>query len=148
MTVSAAALVVALIRGWTRCYTWRVPDASAVERRAEIESDLWESLHDRVAESTWRISCALLSRLVAGLADDVAWRLEMLDGETAFRTRRAVAMTVSIVLVAATLAVPARLAHGRIELDACAAAAPAADSTAAYRLQVMTCAGAFFQARD
>ena len=148
MTTLPLTVVVAIIRGWTRCYTWRASEPAVTERRREIDSDLWESLHDRANDSAGAVARALLRRLVAGLADDVAWRLEQLDGESAFRMRRVVAVAASMVLVAATVALPARLARGRVDLETCAGSAPTVESTADYRLQVMTCAGAFFRPRD
>ena len=43
---SAMTLAVAVVRTWTRAYTWGAPSAWAEQRRAEIESDLWEQQQD------------------------------------------------------------------------------------------------------
>jgi hypothetical protein len=41
-------LASALVRAWTIAYTWRMEPVHRDARRAEIESDLWESAHDRL----------------------------------------------------------------------------------------------------
>jgi len=66
-------LVVALVRGWTDLYTWRMdPDVRAA-RIAQIESDLWEALRERRAEGI-RTPLSIVARLVLGAPDDLAWR--------------------------------------------------------------------------
>jgi hypothetical protein len=37
---------IALVRAWTRVYTWQMPADEREARRSEIESDLWELQHD------------------------------------------------------------------------------------------------------
>ena len=37
----------AIVRAWTRLYTWRLPARTRDTRRAEIDSDLWEFTCDR-----------------------------------------------------------------------------------------------------
>jgi len=68
----------ALVRGWTRLSTWRMDPASRDDRRAEIESDLWEFHEDarRRGSSPERIAIHMLARLFAGIPDDVRWRVE------------------------------------------------------------------------
>ena len=43
---SATTLAVTLVRAWTRAYTCGIPPMWAEQRRAEIESDLFELQHD------------------------------------------------------------------------------------------------------
>lgn len=43
-------------------------------RRAEIESDMWESLHDE--EHTRRSGVHIIIRLICGIPDDLSWRVE------------------------------------------------------------------------
>jgi hypothetical protein len=69
---------IALVRGWTRLCTWRMDPACRDDRRAEIESDLWEFHEDarRHGCSPERIAIHMLTRLVAGIPDDLHWRVE------------------------------------------------------------------------
>ena len=62
-----------LARWWTRTYTAGLPDAIRDARRAEVESDLWESLTDPVA------SRQILPRLVLGAVDDLTWSVTCMD---------------------------------------------------------------------
>jgi len=64
----------AIVRAWTRLYTWRLTALARDMRRGEIDSDLWEFTHDR--ESNRRVAPALhvIARLIAGIPDDVSWR--------------------------------------------------------------------------
>lgn len=61
---------IATVRAWTRVYTWRLPRALRESRRAEIESDLWESSHD-----TQKSAMHIVVRLLLGMPDDVQWRV-------------------------------------------------------------------------
>jgi hypothetical protein len=69
-----AELAVALVRIWARIYTTGMRTEIRERRRAEIESDLWESLHD--AESARRSSVHIVIRLARGIPADVFWRVE------------------------------------------------------------------------
>ena len=73
-----------IVRVWTTLYTSGMPDGLRETRRAEIESDLWESQHDRRPESDLGVSGQILLRLLRGVPDDVLWRVELMD----LRTRR------------------------------------------------------------
>ena len=67
----------AITRWWTRLYTFGLPPHLREHRRAEIESDLWESLHDPdVARPR------ILLRLAGGVMDDVCWRANYLPDES------------------------------------------------------------------
>lgn len=63
-------------RLWTRAYTWRVPVAVRTRRRGEVESDLWEWVHDTGSTTRPMTAWRVLQRLVLGMADDLQWRLE------------------------------------------------------------------------
>jgi hypothetical protein len=62
-----------LLRLWTRVYTAGMARAERERRRAEIESDLWESLRDAAG------SRQILSRLLLGVADDVGWSINTME---------------------------------------------------------------------
>jgi TonB family protein len=66
--------VVACVRRWTRMYTWRLPAPVRNARCQEIESDLWESLHDPDTTRAELVT-QMVMRLALGIPDDVAWRL-------------------------------------------------------------------------
>ena len=65
-----------LTRWWTRLYTAGVPGDLREARRAEVESDLWESVADGAP------SRHILARLALGLADDLTWSLTVMDTST------------------------------------------------------------------
>jgi hypothetical protein len=68
---------VALARWWTRFYTLGLPGDVREARCAEIESDLWESLHDSAVEHP-----QILPRLAGGVIDDVCWRAMHVSSES------------------------------------------------------------------
>jgi hypothetical protein len=73
MISSLPALAAAVVRAWTRLYTWRVhPHDARDRRRAEIESDLWESMEE--TDTGLRRSVQILARMVRGMPDDLWWR--------------------------------------------------------------------------
>jgi hypothetical protein len=89
----SAHLAMAITRWWTRVYTLGLPAGLREARRAEIESDLWESLHDpEVARPQ------ILPRLAGGLLDDVCWRANHLADES--RLMGLTVATGSLLLVA------------------------------------------------
>ena len=63
-------------RWWTRIYTAGLPNDLREARRAEVESDLWESLSDGAP------SRHILARLALGIADDLSWSLTLMDTST------------------------------------------------------------------
>jgi hypothetical protein len=73
-----------IVRVWTTFYTSGMPDGLRETRRAEIDSDLWESQHDRRPESDLGVGVQILLRLLRGVPDDLLWRVELMD----LRTRR------------------------------------------------------------
>lgn len=67
---------VGVTRWWTRCYTAGLPSNLRAARRAEVESDLWESLADGTP------SRHILARLALGIVDDLTWSLTFMDTTT------------------------------------------------------------------
>ncbi|HJU42562.1 MAG TPA: hypothetical protein VJ691_07085 [Vicinamibacterales bacterium] len=70
-------LAMVLVRCWTRLYTSGLPPELRTARRAEIDSDLWELEHDPDPVGKRGIASQILARLVVGLPDDLAWRMEV-----------------------------------------------------------------------
>lgn len=90
----------AIVRTWTRLYTWRLPAHARDTRRGEIESDLWEFAHDRGSERDVMPAFHVLARLFAGIPDDVSWRASQVTvGSTPMRAAISVA-TAAIVVTA------------------------------------------------
>ena len=86
---------VGMVRTWTRVYTWRMPSECRDNRRAEIESDLWELQQDADdAEGPGAVRIFL--RLVLGMPDDVGWRIEQEVAARSF-TQESVAYTARLV---------------------------------------------------
>ena len=73
----SAGLAMAVTRWWTRAYTVGLPAELREARRAEIESDLWESMHDPDVPRA-----QIVPRLAGGLVDDVCWRANHLADES------------------------------------------------------------------
>lgn len=67
---------VSLTRSWCSAYTRGLSDDERAERRAEIESDLWE--HQRYERDDGRpradVGFDILVRFVMGIPADIAWR--------------------------------------------------------------------------
>ncbi len=94
------SLAIAIVRAWTRAYTWGMDPRARNARLAEIESDLWESAHEGDGAS------AILARLILGLADDLVWRTthDLIQDTSARRTA-----TFGAIITLATLVVAAAL---------------------------------------
>jgi hypothetical protein len=73
----SASVASAVTRWWTRVYTIGLRAELREARLAEIESDLWESMHDPDVERP-----QILPRLAGGLLDDVCWRANHLADES------------------------------------------------------------------
>jgi hypothetical protein len=65
---------VGLVRLWTRAYTTGMRADVRRRRCAEIESDIWESLHD--LENPGASGIHIVVRFARGMPADVLWRLE------------------------------------------------------------------------
>jgi hypothetical protein len=150
------AMAVAAVRGWMRVYTHGMAIEWAEARRAEIESDLWELLHDPDQDVDARHASLapamhVLARLVLGIPDDLRWRVERSDVEDSLALRRAIAMSAAAAIVFLIFWVlPAfvwGVPSGRPQVVECATTVSVARTRAEYREQVMTCAGAFFTPR-
>ena len=78
-------LATELVRAWTRVYTTGMPPEVRRRRCAEIESDIWESLHD--PERTTQLGIQIVTRFTRGIPDDVLWRLQhtLAGGQTMWR---------------------------------------------------------------
>ena len=99
------ALAVALVRSWTWLYTWSLHPAVRDGRRAEIESDLWESQVDALRERTRprAVAAQVVVRLLLGIPDDLLWRFERRREEEASMGR--VLWITGTVIVLATSAI-------------------------------------------
>jgi hypothetical protein len=104
----------AIVRAWTRLYTWRLPAFARDTRRAEIDSDLWEFTHDRDVDRSIAPALHVMARLVAGMPDDVSWRASHITiGRTPMRAAISVgaaaivAMSVWVYLVTLSVELPA-----------------------------------------
>ncbi len=68
------AVITALVRAWTWCYTLGLSSDLRDARRGEIESDLWESRAD--FDSDGQLALQMVFRLLSGLLSDVLWRCD------------------------------------------------------------------------
>jgi hypothetical protein len=75
--MNALRLAMTVVRAWTRVYTYGLPPAERIARRAEIDSDLWESKHDPDASRGGWAAMQVLARLLIGIPDDLAWRTDV-----------------------------------------------------------------------
>ena len=66
-----------VVRTWTRMYTCGLPRAERAARLAEIDSDLWEFEHDPEAPRGIWAATQILARLLIGIPDDFAWRMNV-----------------------------------------------------------------------
>ena len=73
-------VAVGVARWWTRFYTAGLPVDLRDARRAEVESDLWESVADGAP------SRHILARLALGVVDDLTWSLTFMDTTTRHTT--------------------------------------------------------------
>jgi hypothetical protein len=94
MSAQAAAH---LTRWWTRLYTLCMPPEQRERRRAEVESDIWESLRDPVG------SRQILPRLLLGVADDVSWSITHMEPTSRSSLWWSVGSLLVFVAVASTL---------------------------------------------
>jgi hypothetical protein len=85
------------VRLWTRLYTSGLAPQLRAARRAEIESDLWESAHDPTAPHAPATALLMCARLILGIPHDLLWRV----AHTAPRIQRA--MKVGLTATAAAL---------------------------------------------
>jgi hypothetical protein len=84
MTARTQRAAAALVRGWAHLYTSGLAPHMRAARRAEIESDLWESAHDQSAPQGTAAALLICARLILGIPNDLLWRA----AQTSPRTRR------------------------------------------------------------
>lgn len=148
MSFPLLPLAVGLVRLWCRMYTWDMSPRLAASRRAEIESDLWELQHDPEEQQGASAGRRILARLLMGVPDDVAWRLECAaDGDDRL-VRRTIALTAAAtMLVVALWTWPAWLegqSARKTRVTECADDTGSFQPTPDVRIRLMQCAGAFF----
>ena len=129
-------LAVAVVRAWTRAYTWGAPSVWAEQRRAEIESDLWEQQQDPNGARSVAPTVQVLARLVAGMTEDLRWRLERTTPRDIVVIRRAVTLAATTI----ALSVLWGSSSGATRFDPC----PGAPRKPRVEL-VLECVGAFFE---
>ena len=84
MTPRTERAAAAFARAWTYLYTSGLAPQVRAARRAEIESDLWESAHDQSAPRGTTAALLVCARLILGIPNDLSWRA----AQTSPRTRR------------------------------------------------------------
>lgn len=91
-------IALAIVRGWTRVYTWRMDRRLREARCAEIESDLWEqqNLESGGRGLPWHI----VARAAGGGLDDLLWRMENADVVSRHKRRRIVVGVTSAAAIA------------------------------------------------
>ena len=77
MTTRPLSLATWIVHAWTRVYTQGLPSAEQRARRAEIESDLWEFEHDPDEPKGGWAAIQVATRLIAGIPEDLAWRIDV-----------------------------------------------------------------------
>ena len=93
---------VAVVRAWTRLYTWRLRADVRETRRAEIESDLWEFQQDHDGCRGVTSAMHVFVRLMMGILDDLGWRAEHAAiGYSQLRRTLAVSATTAALVLAA-----------------------------------------------
>ena len=98
MTEESVGIIPSLVRSWTRVYTFGLTAEIREARRAEIESDLWEHAHDlELGGDASSPFCALheLIRLLAGVPDDLLWRIEQAKSYSMERDSHILSINVS-----------------------------------------------------
>ena len=93
MTTSGVRIASAIVRAWTRAYTSGLPPEVRDARRDEIESDLWESVHDFERPSAFA-GLQMIGWMLIGVPDDVGWRSEQVDRRVSRRLSVALALGV------------------------------------------------------
>jgi uncharacterized protein (TIGR03435 family) len=67
------------------------------ERRAEIESDLWEFQHDVAGRHSLCVPAHMLLRLLSGIPDDLGWRAEHILAVQSPQAHRTISLSASAV---------------------------------------------------
>jgi len=69
-------LAASISRSWVRVYTAGLRATPKADRRALIESDLWEQAHDPEWARATSLALSIVARMLAGIPSDLAWRFE------------------------------------------------------------------------
>jgi uncharacterized protein (TIGR03435 family) len=138
LTLSAASLV----RNWTRLYTSRLPASVRERRRAEVESDLWESQQNENAR-TPASALHVVVRLLIGIPDDLGWWIEQALIAGVLR-RQTLVVTGRFVGLAIVLGTPWAIGHDIMRDHAIVVFAPGltaqspANNSASVRFEVIS----------
>ena len=147
MNAIPVRLAAPIVRGWTRVYTWRLPEPLAETRCREIESDLWELQNDPDESGGTHIASQMLGRMLLGMPDDLRWRLDRAADDVAAR-RLVTRAIVAAVLVAGVWTGQAWLSDvepkAAMRVDDCVRNTAPLQSMDQWRLRIMDCTGAFF----
>jgi len=127
---------VTIVRAWTRVYTWGAPSELAEQRRADIESDLWEQQQDPNGGRGLAPAVQVLLRLFTGIADDFTWRVEHTTLQDNVVIRRAVTLAATTVALSVLWGT-----SGAAPRTAGCSGAPRRPKVE----QVVQCVGAFFE---
>src|SRR4029077_8172215 len=78
-------IATAIVRAWTWLYTAGLDPDPRDDRRAQIESDLWDFKDDAAEQGVPEYSMAahMLARVLLGVPDDLLWRTEQMSVRTA-----------------------------------------------------------------
>ena len=95
MSDFALRLAIAATCAWTKFYTWGLPFEARTARCEEIESDLWESVHDAGSDRRL-LPLQIVSRLLIGIPDDLGWRTEHVQSVPSWRWPFALAMLTAL----------------------------------------------------
>jgi hypothetical protein len=95
------AVVTRLARAWTRLYTSHLDPSWRDTRRAEIDSDLWESREDACGHSAPGVALQILGRLLRGMPHDVLWSIEHRGSPVRTLRRAAIVGAAAAALLAA-----------------------------------------------
>jgi hypothetical protein len=102
-------LVVVLCRLWTAFYTYGLPAELRADRRAEIDSDLWEFQAD--AGNSGHVAASVFVRLLLGAPNDLLWRMEFAGRRALTRQSIAAVAGAAVALVLAVLWMGLSLLH-------------------------------------
>ena len=97
MSDGPVRIAAAVVRGWTQLYTWGLPQSARDARRDEIDSDLWESVHDPAGDRD-TLALHIWARLVGGMFDDVRWRAAQVSGAGPYAWRVGASLVLALLL--------------------------------------------------
>jgi hypothetical protein len=91
--------VAALVRGWVRLYTGRLPAELRDARRNEVDDDLWCEMEETLAtgSSVRSLDADRVLRLLFGIPADISWRLEQRQRDRVRPVPRSPSMSTRVV---------------------------------------------------